>query len=920
MLESISDAFFALDHQWRFTYLNSAAERLLDRRRADLLGQNVWQEFPHAVGTSFDAQYRLALAEQRTVEFEEYYPPLQTWFSVRAYPTPTGLSVYFQDVNERRRINAALRESEESAREAAGRLSFVLTAAELGAWEWDASTDLLQLSERAAEIFGIPGNVVCTRTQARDLLDEADRERARLAVTQAAERGGRYKIEYRVNRPDGKQVWVFANGRSRYDASGKLLSMAGIVQDITERRSAQAELEQAKAQAERGLAQWKAVVESMTEGLVLADTRGNLLMMNSAALAMHGFADVDEMLHRLTDYPNLFELRDGDGNVIPFEQWPISRVLRGERFSGFEVSVRRVDSGQQWIGSYGGTPVRDVRGTLMLVVLTLRDVTEHRRADDTRRDLVEKLERQARIFDATLSSVRDYVFLFDEQGRFIYANTALLNLWGLSGEQAIGRSMKELGYPPDVEAQISRNIARVMASGQVLLDETAYTSPSGVASYYEYTLAPVTGAGGRVELVAGISRDVGERRRAEQQRAELLKREQAARAEAERSSRMKDEFLATLSHELRTPLNAILGWSQILADGAHDADDLAEGLKTIQRNARAQTQIIEDLLDMSRIISGKVRLDVQRMDLAGVVEAAVQTVRPAADAKGVRLQVALDPLAGPVSGDPTRLQQVFWNLLSNAVKFTPRDGRVQVLLERVNSHIEVSVIDTGEGITADFLPQVFDRFRQADASTTRRYGGLGLGLAIVKQLVELHGGSVRARSSGPGTGSTFIVRLPLTVVHPEPDEIIERRHPTSPGAGGLPDCRAELAGVKVLVVDDEPDARALIGHLLQRCDAIVVTAASAAEALELLKSQRPDVLISDIGMPYEDGYTLIRRVRALPQDQGGGTPAIALTAYARGEDRVKAVMAGFQHHIAKPVEPAELIAMIASLIHPRSAR
>ena len=397
------------------------------------------------------------------------------------------------------------------------------------------------------------------------------------------------------------------------------------------------------------------------------------------------------------------------------------------------------------------------------------------------------------------------------------------------------------------------------------------------------------------------------------ERARLFEAERRARAEAERASQMKDEFLATLSHELRTPLNAILGWSQILSGGARNEEDLAEGIQTIERNARAQTTIIEDLLDMSRIISGKVRLDVQRVDLATVVQAAADTVRPAADAKGIRLQLVLDPTAGPVSGDPNRLQQVFWNLMTNAVKFTSRGGRVQVLLERVNSHLEVGVIDTGDGIAAEFLPHVFERFRQADGSTTRRHGGLGLGLAIVKQLVELHGGSIRAKSPGVGRGATFTVSLPLTAIHEDPQPSPQRRHPSARDGPLEQDTRARIEGVKVLVVDDEADARALVKRLLEDCKAVVTVAASVAEALERIVAERPDVLVSDIGMPGEDGYTLIQRVRALGPERGGAVPAVALTAYARAEDRMKAIMAGFQHHVSKPVEPAELITMVASL-------
>jgi CheY-like chemotaxis protein/two-component sensor histidine kinase len=376
---------------------------------------------------------------------------------------------------------------------------------------------------------------------------------------------------------------------------------------------------------------------------------------------------------------------------------------------------------------------------------------------------------------------------------------------------------------------------------------------------------------------------------------------------------MKDEFLATLSHELRNPLNAILGWSQIIRDTSCTPEEIEEGIQIIERNARVQTQIIEDLLDMSRIISGKVRLDVQRLDLAAIVNAAVETVRPAADAKEIRLRTVLDAHAGPIAGDPNRLQQVFWNLLSNAVKFTPKNGVVQIVLERVNSHLDVSVIDSGEGIDPAFLPHVFDRFRQADASTTRKHGGLGLGLAIVRQLVELHGGSVRANSPGPGAGATFVVSLPVTAIHPEPEVSFERRH--SPADLSEPPCDglAPLDGVEVLVVDDEPDSRALLQRLLEDCEAKVTTASSAAEALRCVESDRPDVLVSDIGMPGEDGYSLIRQVRAMPAEHGGATPAIALTAYARAEDRVRVLRAGFQHHLSKPVEPAELIAVVVSL-------
>jgi len=401
-------------------------------------------------------------------------------------------------------------------------------------------------------------------------------------------------------------------------------------------------------------------------------------------------------------------------------------------------------------------------------------------------------------------------------------------------------------------------------------------------------------------------------RRAATERQELLSREREARASAERMSELKDEFLANLSHELRTPLNAILGWAQMLRLSKRSDADVQKGLETIERNARVQTQLVEDLLDMSRILSGKLRLDVQSLEPATFIEAALDTVRPAAAARGIRIESLLDGAAGPIAGDPSRLTQVMWNLLSNAIKFTERGGKVQVLLERVNSHIEISVADTGVGIRPEFVPYVFDRFRQADASTTRRHGGLGLGLSIVKHLVELHGGSVRAASPGEGQGATFSVQLPVIVVHRSQQQ--DRQHPSAPPPVAAAFGALDLSGVRVLVVDDEPDARELIQQVLVDCDATVITAGSADEALLLLEQQRVDVLLSDIGMPEVDGYEFLRRLRALERERGGRVPAVALTAFARSEDRTRALRAGFLVHIAKPVDPSELVATVASVL------
>jgi signal transduction histidine kinase/CheY-like chemotaxis protein len=401
------------------------------------------------------------------------------------------------------------------------------------------------------------------------------------------------------------------------------------------------------------------------------------------------------------------------------------------------------------------------------------------------------------------------------------------------------------------------------------------------------------------------------RNSADQERSRLLRETQVAREAAEVANLAKDEFIAVVSHELRTPLNAILGWVRLLASGNVKPEDLTEAVAVIERNAMSQSRLIEDLLDVSRIISGKLRLNVRTVDLPGVVRDAVQTVQPAADVKAIRLETILDPDAAPVSGDADRLQQIVWNLVSNAVKFTPKSGRVQVRLARVNSHVELRVSDTGIGIDPAFLPHVFERFTQADSSSTRSHSGLGLGLGITRHLVELHGGSIAVFSDGENRGADFVVTLPIMILR-STGERPERAHPTV--ASGVPFQPSQtLQGVRVVAVDDDADARKLLAVVLTHSRAEVTVVATAAEAFEAVRRIRPDVLLSDIEMPSEDGYTLISRVRALAPDEGGNTPAAALTAYARVEDRTRALRAGFQQHLPKPVEPSELVAVVANL-------
>lgn len=491
-------------------------------------------------------------------------------------------------------------------------------------------------------------------------------------------------------------------------------------------------------------------------------------------------------------------------------------------------------------------------------------------------------------------------------------NPAAERTLGYTPDEAIGKHIT-LIIPPDRWAEEDEVLARIRRGEKVDHFETIRRTKDGRLLHLSITVSPIRDAQGRIVGASKVARDITDRLFAQAERERLLNSEKEARAAAEEANRSKDEFLAVVSHELRSPLNAITGWSSLLLSGRLDQEQTARALKTILRNADAQNQLIGDLLDVSRIVSGKLRLNVRQFQLTSVIEAAIEVVRPAAAAKSIRLHALLDPAAGPVAGDPDRLQQIFWNLLSNAIRFTPNGGRVEISSQRINSHIEVVVTDTGRGIDASVLPFVFDRFRQGEGdSTNREYGGLGLGLSIVRHLVELHGGLVRARSGGIGKGAEFSVELPASIAT-EPTSLGDetRAHPKAGGTAG--GAMPSLSGLRILVVDDDADAREMISTILGQAGAEVATASSVPQALDLLDRWQPGVLISDIGMPGQDGYELIRKVRARSADTGGQIPAVALTAFARIQDRMKVLSSGFQMHVPKPIEPIELVTVVASI-------
>ena len=584
-------------------------------------------------------------------------------------------------------------------------------------------------------------------------------------------------------------------------------------------------------------------------------------------------AGIDRSLHTGEEYCVVFRYRHASG------EW---RWMEGRGLPAFDA---------------GGKPVR-IEGVGI-------DVTDRMQADLARSRLAAIVESSD---DAIISKTLD--------GIITSWNGGATRLFGYSAAEIVGQSILKL-IPPELHPEEREILAKLRAGKRIEHYETHRVAKDGSLVEVSLTVSPVRDANGEIVGASKIARDIGALRRTMAEREQLLVSERNARAEAERLSHLKDEFLATLSHELRTPLTAIMGWTTLLRRRATLPEaQIAAAVETIYRNAKAQAQIIEDLLDMSRIVSGKIRLQADALDLADLVQVAVDGIRPAASAKHIAMELGPVRDAVLVAGDAGRLQQVLWNLLTNAVKFTPSGGRIRIAVRAASGQAEVSVQDSGIGIPREFLPHVFERFRQADGSTTREHGGLGLGLSIVRNLVELHGGSVVAHSEGEGGGSTFTVRLPLLQV----DRLMRRTEQSPRPTLGPVDASPRLDGIAVLLVDDEPDGRALLGRLLADAGALVHEASTAAAALAILQRAHVDVILSDVSMPEMDGFDFIRRVRARQDAEIRDIPAIAVTAYARPEDRTRCLAAGFQRHVAKPYSFGELASAIATLVRSRAVQ
>ena len=722
-------------------------------------------------------------------------------------------------------------------------------------------------------------------------------------------------------RKDGVLIPISLTISPIHDELGNVVGASKIARDISDRKRG--------GEAARRLA---AVVESSDDAIITKNLDSTITSWNPAAERMFGYSQ-PEAIGRSIRMLIPEELQSEEDSVL-------AKIRAGGTIDHYETIRRRKDGSLLSI-SLTVSPIRNEKGEIIGASKIARDITERLRVMAVAREQAAITQKLADVGvevastlerEAILQKVTDAAteLTHAEFGAFFYNvpdtqsgdSYMVYTLSGAAKEAFAGfpQPRATAMFGPTFRGEATVRLDDVTQDPRYGKNAPHFGMPAGHLPVRSYLAVPVKGVAGDVlgGLFFGHSQ-VGMFTDQHQRLAEGIAawasvslENSRLYAEAQDANRLKDEFLAVLSHELRTPLNAIVGYARLLRGGILSGEKAARGLETLERNATWLTQIIEDVLDVSRIVSGKIRLEVQPVELPFVLDNAVATVQPAADAKGVRLETVVDPRVGPVAGDADRLQQVLWNLLSNAVKFTPNGGRVQVRLERTDSHVDIVVSDTGIGISAEFLPYVFERFRQAEAGTTRKTGGLGLGLAIVRHIVEMHGGTTHAASGGEDQGATFRVRLPVGIAHPEGSD--KRRDRPRTGRMQPLSGLGDLSGIRVLVVDDEADALALLRVVLEAAGAAVTTVASPLTALEQIEAARPHVVILDLGMPEMDGFKLITRIRASTSPHVRDVPAAALTAFARSEDRTKALRSGFEMHLAKPVDPGELVASVATLV------
>jgi PAS domain S-box-containing protein len=734
----------------------------------------------------------------------------------------------------------------------------------------------------AERIFGYTADEIIGRSITlifpEDRLGEEDEFIRRIAAGERVEHFETVRV-----RNDGTLVDISVTLSPIRDAEGRIVGVSKIARDISERKRAEA----ARQQEQQLLA---ITLASIGDAVITTDSTGTITFLNTVAERLTGWTLEEARGERFDTLFDIVNERTGQG-----VESPVARVLRTNTIVSLENhTVLRSRSGAILPIDDSAAPIHDPAGRVLGVIVVFRDVTARRRAD-------QDVHRLAAIVESSDDAITSKTL----QGIITSWNTGAERMFGYLADEVLGKPMTLL-FPDDRLPEEEDFLRRIARGERVEHFETLRIRKDGQQIDVSVTLSPIRDEEGEIVGVSTISRDISERVR-------LAARERAAREEAEEANRVKDRFLATLSHELRTPLNAIYGWTRLLQSGTLDEPTARRALDIIERNTRAQVELVTELLDVSRILTGRITLNLRPIEVAEIVTNVVDGMRPAAEARGIALTLACDAGTTTVSGDPDRLQQVFWNLLSNAVKFTDPGGRVDTRIDQTDSRVIVTVADTGIGIAAEALPYVFEPFRQADASITRTHGGLGLGLSIARHVVDLHRGVLQASSEGPGRGATFTVALPVVAVRDVAYTAI-----ATPDTAARPGADV-LRGTSVLVVDDEADAQELVAEVLRRAGAHVVTASTASEAMAALVTARPAVIVSDLGMPGEDGFSLLKRVRAAGDPDLAATPALALTAYARGADRLMAVGAGFERHLAKPVDPDALVIAVAEVLSARSA-
>lgn len=894
IVDSAADAIVSKNLDGVIQSCNAAAERVFGYTAAELVGRPVRILIPQdRQQEEDDILARLRRGERiehfETVRLRKDGREIQVSLTVSpvrdAAGSVIGASKIARDITEQKK-----------AASAQAFLAAIVSSSDDAIIAKDLDGIIQQCNAATSRIFGYSADELIGRPVR--VLIPADRQREEDDILARLRKGERIEhFETQRLHKNGHLLDVSLTISPIKDVSDAIIGISQIARDVTEQRRAAAELAAQQA--------WfKITLASIGDAVIASDPHGRVTFVNATAERLTGWRDADAAGRPLHEVFNI--INEKTRQAVENPAMLVMKLGHVVGLANHTILIAR-DGTERPIAD-SAAPIRDASDRMLGVVLVFRDVTDERSAEDA---LVEQREW----LETTLESIGDAVVATDVQGRVVFMNPIAEYLTGWSADLARGRAFRDVLRIVDEQKRHGGDdlVSRVLAEGGVVGFGTSslLIASDGSERTIDQSGAPIRNRDGRISGVVLVFRDVSERRRLELERQiaaverdRLLDAERAARAEAERASRIKDEFVAMVSHELRTPLNAILGWTQLMR-GKPDSVTIERGLDIVSRNTRLQAQLISDLLDISRIVSGKLQLEIQAVDLHEAMLDAIETVRHEAEAKQIHIELNLDESAGPVAGDPARLQQVIWNLLSNAVKFTPRDGRIDVTLRRRDGHAELIVSDTGAGIRADMLRHVFDRFHQADRSITRRFGGLGLGLSIVKHLVELHGGTVSADSAGEGKGATFTISLPAGSAAASTTPV-----PSPPAQELYPP--VSLESLRVLVIEDDPDGREFLKRLLESQGATVLLAASAQEALDVVGKQQPQILISDIGLPDMDGYELIRRIRDQEQQRTSALPAIALTAYARAEDRAQALRAGYQAHLAKPVEPGELLTTIAS--------